>query len=269
MRHDPADRLERRLARQRGDVGADEAVGAAREIVEIDVGRERHAARVDPEDFAAAGLVGHADHDLAVEAAGPAERLVDRFGPVGRGDDDDVLPRLQAVEQRQQLRDEALLRLAGHLAALGRDRIDLVDEDDRRRGLGGLLEHLAQPLLALAIGRAHDFGAGDREELRRALVGDGAREQGLAGAGRTMEQHALGRIDAEPLEQLGMAQRKLDHLAQRVDRVAHAAEVVVGDVGAALARPSRIFGKQLDLRSCCRYGRCPWASVATTTSRSS
>ena len=37
--HDPPHRLERRLAGQRGEVGADEAVGAARELVEIDVGR--------------------------------------------------------------------------------------------------------------------------------------------------------------------------------------------------------------------------------------
>ena len=84
------------------------------------------------------------------------------------------------------------------------------------------------------------------KNLRRALVGDGAREQGLAGAGRAVEQHALGRIDAEPLEQLGMAQRQLDHLAQRVDRVAHSAEIVVGDVGAALAVLGGIFGQQLD-----------------------
>ena len=202
---------------------------------------------MDAEDLAAARLVGHADDDLAVEAAGAAERLVDRFGPVGRGDDDGVLPRLDAVEQGQQLGDEALLGLAGDLAALGRDRIDLVDEDDRRRALRRLLENLAQPPLALAIGRAHDLGPGDVEELGGAFVGDGAREQGLAGAGRAVEQHALGRIDAEPLEQLGMAQRKLDHLAQRVDRVAHAAEIVIGDVGAALRRRvAGIFGQQLD-----------------------
>ena len=73
------------------------------------------------------------------------------------------------------------------------------------------------------------------EELRVAFIGDGARQPGLAGAGRAMQQHALGRIDAEALEQFGVAQRQLDHLAQRVDRVAHPAEVVIGDVGAALA----------------------------------
>ena len=107
--------------------------------------------------------------------------------------------------------------------------------------------NLAQALLALAIGRAHDFGAGDVEEARLALVGDGARQPRLAGSGRSVEQHALGRIDAQPLENLGMAQRQLDHLAQRVDGVLHSAEIVIGDVGAALAVLLGIFGKQLDL----------------------
>ena len=105
---------------------------------------------MDAEDLAPAALVGHADDDLAVEPAGPAQRLVDRLGAVGRGDHDEIGARLQPVHQRQQLRDEALLGLARHLAALGRDRIDLVDEDDRRRGLGRFLEHLAQPLFAIS-----------------------------------------------------------------------------------------------------------------------
>ena len=82
------------------------------------------------------------------------------------------------------------------------------------------------------------------KELRRALVGDGAREQGLPGAGRTVEQNALRRIDSEALEQLGMAERKLDHLAQGVDRVAHTPKVVVGDVRPALTViPRGIFRK--------------------------
>ena len=132
---------------------------------------------------------------------------------------------------------------------LGAIEFDLVDEDDRRRRLGGFLEQFAQLLLALAIGRAHDLGAGDVEEFRLAFVGDGARQAGLAGPGRAVEQHALGRIDAEALEQLGMAQRQLDHLAQRVDGVLHAAEVVIGDVGAALALGLlAIFGQQFDHR---------------------
>ena len=110
-----------------------------------------------------------------------------------------------------------------------------------------LLEQFAQPLLALAIGRAHDLRAGDVEEIGVAFVGDRAREPRLAGAGRAVEQHALGRIDAEPLENLGIAQRQLDHLAQLVDGRAHAAEIVIGDVGAARLLGLGIFGAQLDL----------------------
>ena len=112
--------------------------------LEVDVLGQRHAAGVDADDLAPPALVGHADDDLAVEPAGAAQRLVDRVGAVGRGDDDDVGAACKPVHQRQQLRDQALLRLAVDLAALGRDRIDLVDEHDRGRGLGGLLEHLAQ-----------------------------------------------------------------------------------------------------------------------------
>ncbi len=62
-----------------------------------------------------------------------------------------------------------------------------------------------------------------------------------------MEKHPLGRIDAEPLEDFGIAKRQLDHLAQLVDRRAHAAEIVIGDVGAALLLGLGIFGAKLDL----------------------
>ena len=45
-----------------------------------------------------------------------------------------------------------------------------------------------------------------------------------------------------------MAKRKLDHLAKRVDGVAHAAKIVIGDVGAPLTVfvAGSIFGQQLD-----------------------
>ena len=206
---------------------------------------ERHPAGVDAEDLAPPALVGHADDDLAIEAAGAAQRLVDCLGAVGRGDHDEIGARLEPVHQRQQLRDDALLRLARYLAALRRDRIDLVDEHDRGRVLGRFLEHAAQPLLALAIGGAHDLRPVDEEELRVALVRHGAGEPRLAGAGRAMEQHALGRLDAQPLEQFGIAQRQLDHLAELVDRGGHAADIVIGDIGAPRVARLLIFGAQL------------------------
>ena len=142
---------------------------------------------MDAEDLATTAFVGHADDDLAVEPARTTQRFIDRLGTIGRRDHDEVRARFNTVHQRQQLRDETLLRLARHLATLGCDRIDLVDEDDRRRCLRRLLEDLAEARLGLAIGRAHDLGAVDQEELRIRFVGDGAREPRLAGAGRAMQ----------------------------------------------------------------------------------
>jgi hypothetical protein len=247
FRHQPAHRLQRRLARQRRKIGADEAVSPPRKAIEVDAGRKRHAPCVNRQDFAPAALVGDADDDLAVEPSRSAERFVEGFGAVGRRDHHQILARLDPVHQRQQLGDQPFLGLALHLAALGGDRVDLVDEDDRGRLRRGLLEQFAQPLFTFAIGGAHDFGSGDMEEMRVAFIGDRAGEARLAGAGRPMQQHALGRIDSEPLEDFRMPERQLDHLAKRIDGLAHAAKVVIGDVGALLAVALPEFGQQLDL----------------------
>ena len=61
-----------------------------------------------------------------------------------------------------------------------------------------------------------------------------------------MEQHALGRIYAEPLEQLRIAQRQLDHFAKLIDRRGHPADIVIGHVGAPALGCLLELGPQLD-----------------------
>ena len=70
-------------------------------------------------------------------------------------------------------------------------------------------------------------------EVRAALAGDGAGDQRLAGAGRAVEQDALGRLDAEPVEELGVLERQLDQLADVLQLASQAADVLVGDLAAA------------------------------------
>jgi hypothetical protein len=163
LRHDPAHRLDRRLARQRGKVRADEAVGGARQFVEVDPSAERHAARVDADDLAPAAFVGHADHDLAVEPAGTAQRLVDRIGPVGGGDDDDVGTRV--LSPSISVSSWATRRFsASPWTWLRLGAIESISSMKTIEGaaLARFLEHLAQPLFALAIARAHDLRAVDQ-----------------------------------------------------------------------------------------------------------
>ena len=54
--------------------------------------------------------------------------------------------------------------------------------------------------------------------------------------GRAVQEHALGRVDAQPLEDLRVAQRQLDDLADAADFALQAADVLVGDGAAFLRR---------------------------------
>mmetsp|Transcript_7662 Transcript_7662/g.16937 ORF Transcript_7662/g.16937 Transcript_7662/m.16937 type:complete len:557 (+) Transcript_7662:788-2458(+) len=229
-----ADALHRRLGAELRNVGADVAVRLLGKLLQVDVVAQLHVLRVDAQHLEAAVLVGHANVNLAVEASEAAERAVDRVWPVGRADDDDVRACLEAVHQRQQLRNDAALNLALRLLALGRDGVDLVDEDDGGRVLLCLLERLAQVRLRLACELGHDFRPVDKEEKGASLVGNGSRDEGLARAGRAVHQDAARWLHANRLEELGVAQWQLNQLSDVAELLAHAANVVVADVVHAL-----------------------------------
>ena len=192
------------------------------------------------EHLAAARDVGNPDHDFAVEPPRPPERGVERVWKVRRADDDDLTARFEPVHQRQQLRDDALLHLADRVFPPRRDRVDLVEKDNAWRGLLRLLEHLAKPRLALPVQPVHDFGSADGEKGRLGFAGHGARQQRFAAAGRTVEQDALGRVDAEAAEDLRIPQRQLDHLAHALDGRAQPTDVFVGDPAGRRLRAGRL-----------------------------
>jgi len=80
----------------------------------------------------------------------------------------------------------------------------------------------------------HDLRPRDRHELGVNLVGDGACDQRLPGAGRAVQQDAGGRFDAEASEQFRLRQREFDHLADQLEFLVQAADVLVGDAGSRL-----------------------------------
>ena len=65
------------------------------------------------------------------------------------------------------------------------DRVNLVDEDDARRVVLGLLKEVAHARRADADEHLDELGAGGRREGHAGLPGDGARQQGLPRPGRT------------------------------------------------------------------------------------
>ena len=151
------------------------------------------------QDLVAAVEVGGVDLDLAVEAAGAQQRRVEHVGPVGGGDEDHAAADVEAVHLDQELVEGllALVVTAAHAgAAVAADGVDLVDEDDRRGVLLGLLEQVADAGRADADEHLDEVGAGDRVERHARLARDRAGQQRLAGAGRAVEQHALGDLGA-------------------------------------------------------------------------
>ncbi len=195
---------------------------------------ERHFAGVDFQDFAPAGDVGRADEDFAVEAARPAERRIDRVDAVGGADHDHGIDALEAVHQREQLRHRAGVGMRAGLAALGRHGVELVDEDDRGRMVAGLVEHAAQVGFGLAGIGADHVGAVDVIEARVDFVGDRAREMRFAGAGRAIEDDAARRVDAEMAIDVRVRERQLHQLADELDLLVQAADVLEGDVEGAV-----------------------------------
>ena len=176
-----------------GQIGAGHTDGALGQTFEVGVLRDRLALRVHPQDRAATGQVGVADRDLPVEPARTQQRGVEDVGPVGGRDQDDALPLAEAVHLDQEL-VEGLLALVVTAAeagtALAADRVDLVDEDDARTVLLGLLEQVAHAGGADTDEHLDEVRTGDGEERHPGLARDGAGQQRLTGSGRPVEQHA-------------------------------------------------------------------------------
>ena len=91
-----------------GQLGADEALGLAGRVAEVDVGGHGDAVRVDAEDLLAAQEVGRGDLDDAVEAARADEGGVEDGEAVRRGEDDDAVVGNDAVHAREELVERLL-----------------------------------------------------------------------------------------------------------------------------------------------------------------
>src|SRR5215831_13892793 len=119
------------------------------------------------------------------------------------------------------------------------DRVDLVHEHDRRRVGLRLLEQVAHPGCADADEHLDEVGAGDGVERDAGLTGDRAREQGLAGPGRPVEQDALGDLGADRLE-LARALQELLDLLELLDRLVGPGHVGERGLGGVLGDELRL-----------------------------
>lgn len=192
---------------------------------------------------------GARDAHLAVEAAGPQQRLVEDVGAVGGGQDDDAGVALEPVQLRQHLVDGllALVVPAAHAgAALAPDGVDLVDEDDAGRLGLGLLEEITHARGAHAHEELDELGGGAGEEGHAGLAGDSLGQQGLARPRRAHQEAALGNFGPQRRVLLGALEEvddldelQLGAVAARHVRERHARLRDLLELGARLAEVHR------------------------------
>src|SRR4029077_6334580 len=128
-----------------------------------------------------------------VEAAGAEKRRIEHVGTVRRRNQDDALVGLEAIHLDEELVQGLLAFVvaapkAG--AAMAANGVYFIDEDDARRVLLGLLEHVTDAARADADEHFHEIRSGNRKEGHVGFPRDGARKQRLAGPWRADKQKA-------------------------------------------------------------------------------
>ena len=199
----PASGQQGRLVQQVFQVCAGKAGGALGQLLQVHILRQGLVLGVDGQDLLAALDIRQAHIHLAVEPSGAQQGRVQNVHPVGGGQDHHALVGGKAVHFHQQL-IQGLLPLvvaaAQAAASLAAHSVDLVDKNDSRGVLLGLAKQVPDPGRTHAYIHLHKIGAGDGKEFHPCFTGHGLGQQGLAGARRAHQQHALG--DAGPQGQV-------------------------------------------------------------------
>ncbi len=122
------------------------------DLMQVNVLSQLDVAGVDAQRLVSALQIRAVDDDTAVKASRAQKRLVQNLGTVGGGQNDDTLARVKAVNFGKQLVERLLaLIVAAELAvARAADGVDLINKDDGRRDLVGLLEQAAHAACAHA-----------------------------------------------------------------------------------------------------------------------
>ncbi|GMS82430.1 hypothetical protein PENTCL1PPCAC_4605, partial [Pristionchus entomophagus] len=215
------------------EIGARESVGQLHNGLEIDLSILGDLARVDLEHLQSALLIGEGDLDLPVQSSGSEEGGVEGVRTIRRHDHLDFSERVESVELIEQLHQRALdlpVRTRSLAEPTTADSVDLIHEDDARLVVSGVVEHLPDHTGRLADVLVDDGGRDNLHEVAVQLGGDCTRQQRLARARRSVQQAALGRGDADALEQLWVEQRKLDDLSELSDLLGETSHISVRNV---------------------------------------
>ncbi len=146
------------------------------------------------ENRLATSQIGEFHRDTPVETSRAQERLVQRFGPIGGGEDNNAFVGLESIHLAEQLVEGLLALVVAAVdsrVARFTDGVDLVDEHDAGGFFLSLLEQIPHPRGAHAHEHFHELRSRDREKRHLGLAGHRLGQEGFAGPGGTDQEGAL------------------------------------------------------------------------------
>ena len=226
---------EGRLVAHVGDVGAAESRRLLRQKIDVDGVVGFDGTQVYVEDGLALIDVWHVHIDLTVKTTGTHQGFVQNVGAVGRREDDHAAVGSKPIHLGQQLVQSVLTLVVGSevgvLATCPANGVDLVDEDDGRRLLFGLLEEVSDTRRADPHEHLDKIRTTQTEEWHLGFAGNGLGKQGLSRSWRAHEKGALGNLRPELGVLVGMLEEVHDFL-EFLLRAIHARHITEGHVGA-------------------------------------
>ncbi len=143
-RHRALDGREPRRPAERRQLGAGPAGGPGGQLREAARGLGEAGRGVAVEDRQPPPAIRDRHGDVGIEAPRPQDGRVNGRQPVGRRQHDDLPPRVEAVEQDEELGDQ--LRVMGLMqpVAPAGERVQFIDENDRRLVRAGSCEDLSE-----------------------------------------------------------------------------------------------------------------------------
>ena len=148
---------------------------------------------MDLEDFLSALDIRIIDRDLTVESARTQQRRIEDIAAVCRRNDDNAFLIGKAVHFNEELVQRLLTFIVAAAetgASVSADRVDLVDEHDRRRMLLRLLKQVTHTARTDTDEHLNKVRTGNREERHARLTCNSSCKQRFTGTGRAEQQHA-------------------------------------------------------------------------------
>src|SRR6185503_19193699 len=153
--------------------------------------------------------------DLAIESAGPGQRLIEYVWTVRRSDDYNGCRLIESIHFDEQLVECLVLIGGGGVAAastLTSERINLVDEDNAGREFSSLCKQVSHACSAESGEFFLEARTRGCEKRNARFFRRRSREQSLSCSWRTVKQDAAWNTTTETAEPLGISQ-KLNRLS--------------------------------------------------------